>query len=889
MRYLSFLIFVFLTHYAMGQNIIKGTILDDNGLPLPGANISVKGTTVGTTTDFDGEFSISTDRESGVLIISYIGFRNRELSFDSSSGSLVDLGEIQLETDDHSLGEVVLIGKGIIDLTEDRETPIAVSTISKREIQLSGVGNVEFPESMKNTPNVYVGNQSGGFGDSEMYMRGFDQSNTAFLVNGQPVNDMSNGRIYWSNWSGLSDIVNVVQIQRGLGSSKLAISSVGGTVNMVTKATERREGGFARFLIGNDSYMKGTISYDTGVSENGWGFSFLLDYWQADRKYAYGTRGKGQVYFFSVGKKAGNHNFNLMLTGAPQQHAQNFTKTQEEYDYFGRKYNSNYGFRDGKFLSERVNYYHKPILNFNWDWDIEEDLSLSTVLYASVGRGGGTGSAGDGIGFLEGYERRPDDPDFLRGAYRSDNGLIDWDFVEMKNREIEGGIGRQKYIPGEGTIREGTILTSNVNNHVWYGAVSNFEYDKIENLSLNIGADLRFYRGYHFQQVVDLLGLEGFNFPTFGDDNHVVTQTYRADPWSSLFNYAPTDQRQNWNDYEDVNYQGVFGQAEWANEAFSVFVQGSFSNQSYRGVDRGHFAETRKSKKIYKTGYNIKGGASWKFIEDHSIFVNAGKYSRQPFNNSIFNDNNDKTHISDNVDNEEILGLEAGYRFEAPDFRVHLNAYYTKWKNRFLSRSGGTYHVNGEEYQSTTFQFTNIAQLHKGLELDAQWDPIPDLSLRGYATVGNWEYNGRSPVRVRDNDSNRFVDELEVNLKKTKVGQAPQTSAGLGLTYHILPMKLRTHINWNHYGKFYGYVDPQKAADEALEGNIYQPEKLNSYSLVDWGASYTLHFEGGHNRLQFTGNIYNLMNHQYVSQQRNEVEFFYGTGRTYNLAVKYYF
>src|SRR5699024_10689129 len=141
MRYLSFLIFVFLTHYAMGQNIIKGTILDDNGLPLPGANISVKGTTVGATTDFDGEFSISTDRESGVLIISYIGFRNRELSFDSSSGSLVDLGEIQLETDDHSLGEVVLIGKGIIDLTEDRETPIAVSTISKREIQLSGVGN----------------------------------------------------------------------------------------------------------------------------------------------------------------------------------------------------------------------------------------------------------------------------------------------------------------------------------------------------------------------------------------------------------------------------------------------------------------------------------------------------------------------------------------------------------------------------------------------------------------------------------------------------------------------------------------------------------------------------------------------------------------------------
>src|SRR5699024_72307 len=148
----------------------------------------------------------------------------------------------------------------------------------------------------------------------------------------------------------LSDIVNAVQIQRGLGSSKLAISSVGGTINMVTKATERSKGGFARFMMGNDSYLKGTVSYDTGVNENGWGFSFLLDYWKSHAKYAKGTRGEGQVYFFSVGKKAGNHNFNFMLTGAPQQHAQNFTKEQDQYDYYGKKYNDNYGFLDGKFL-----------------------------------------------------------------------------------------------------------------------------------------------------------------------------------------------------------------------------------------------------------------------------------------------------------------------------------------------------------------------------------------------------------------------------------------------------------------------------------------------------------------------------------------------------------
>lgn len=887
MKHLPLYFLVFFTSFVFAQNEITGTILDENSLPLPGANVSIVGTTTGTTTDFNGEFSMFTEKETGKVRITYVGYRTTELNFAFETSKTFDIGEISLATDSDALGEIILIGRGVIDLEEDRKTPIAVSTVSREEIQLTVAGNVEFPEALKNTPNVYVGNQSGGFGDSEMYVRGFDQSNTAFLLNGQPVNDMSNGRIYWSNWSGLSDIVNAVQIQRGLGSSKLAISSVGGTINMVTKATERSQGGFARFMMGNDSYLKGTVSYDTGLNENGWGFSFLLDYWRSHRKFAQGTRGEGQVYFFSVGKKAGNHNFNFMLTGAPQQHAQNFTKEQDQYDYFGKKYNANYGFLNGKFLSERVNYYHKPVFNFNWDWNIEEEMGLSTVFYASLGRGGGTGSAGDGIGFLP-YDREPNDPSFLRGAYRSDNGLVDWDYV-VNDYNGQFDYGQQRYIPGMGTVREGTVLTSNVNNHLWYGGVTNFNYDKIENLSLNAGADLRFYRGYHFQQIHNLLGLKGFYFPTFGDDDHLVTKEYRADPWSSLFNYAPTHQRMNWNDYEDVNYQGLFGQAEWSNDQFSVFAQGSISNQSYRGVDKGHFAETRKSEKLNKTGFNIKGGASWNFEENHSVFVNAGKYSRQPFNNSIFNDNNDKTNISDNVNNEDIVGFEAGYRYDTRDFQLNFNAYYTNWKNRFLSRSGGTYEVGGEEFRSTTFQFMNIAQLHRGLELDGKWRPISDLTLRGHITVGKWEYDGTSPVRVRDNDSNNIIDELTVNLKDTKVGQAPQTSGGMGATWHIIPSKLRTHMNWNYYGNFWGFVDAGAAAADALEGKIYQPAKLNSYSLLDWGAAYTWRFDNSRNRIQFSGNLYNLLNHSYVSQQRNQYEFFYGTGRTYNLAVKYFF
>ena len=87
--------------------------------------------------------------------------------------------------------EEIVLTSGVIDLAEERATPIAVSTISAKEILLK-VGNQEFPEIMNNTPGVYATKQGGGYGDSRISLRGFDQTNTSFLINGQPVNDIFN-------------------------------------------------------------------------------------------------------------------------------------------------------------------------------------------------------------------------------------------------------------------------------------------------------------------------------------------------------------------------------------------------------------------------------------------------------------------------------------------------------------------------------------------------------------------------------------------------------------------------------------------------------------------------------------------------------------------------
>ena len=149
-----------------------------------------------------------------------------------------------------------------------------MSTIKAAQIQ-EKAGNSDLPELLKSTPSVHT-TQRGGFGDGQLFLRGFDQTNTAFLLNGQPINGMEDGKMYWSNWSGVLDVAQAVQVQRGLGSSKLAISSVGGTINIVTKTLDKKQGGFFQQMIGNDGYTKTTASYSTGLMDNGLALTAML-------------------------------------------------------------------------------------------------------------------------------------------------------------------------------------------------------------------------------------------------------------------------------------------------------------------------------------------------------------------------------------------------------------------------------------------------------------------------------------------------------------------------------------------------------------------------------------------------------------------------------------
>lgn len=120
---------------SIDQLTLSGTVYDQNGEPLPGANIVEKGTSNGTQTDFDGNFSLNLSDPNATLVVSYIGFLKKEIAVDGQSNV-----SIVLEEDAQSLDEVVVTGYGGI---QRNEFVGSTSVVKAEELQQQPITTVE--------------------------------------------------------------------------------------------------------------------------------------------------------------------------------------------------------------------------------------------------------------------------------------------------------------------------------------------------------------------------------------------------------------------------------------------------------------------------------------------------------------------------------------------------------------------------------------------------------------------------------------------------------------------------------------------------------------------------------------------------------------------------
>ena len=581
---------------------IQGRVIDkSSGEGIAGANVMIKGTTLGAASDADGNFLIN-NVPAGVhsVTASVIGYEEMTKVVNVIKGITAKVNfELVTTTLEMSALEVLAS-------RATRETPVAYSNIEKEAMTLR-LGSRDIPLVMNTTPSVYATAAGGGAGDARVNVRGFNQRNVAIMINGVPVNDMENAWVYWSNWDGVGDATSSIQMQRGLSAVNLATPSIGGTMNIITDPAAHKRGGMFKQEIGAWGFLKTTLSYSSGLigdklAVNGsvvrkTGDGFVDATWTDAWAYYLGAS-------YALNK---NNRFELYAVGAPQRHGQNLYKQNiatysKSYakdvfdksvlnldsdtsgiadvfeafsDIVGREFNQNWQEvdknYDGKqywamyskhknsdrhakdFLNSRENYFHKPQINLNWYLNLNDKMRLSSIFYFSGGHGGGTGTYGS-------VKKKSIVPDGIK--YVNNPWVYDW------NAEIAENSNNIDSAYSTTLNRSTGILRNSCNNQWTIGVISKFNYDFSDNLKFIAGIDWRTAEINHFREVRDLLGGDYFVYTGNAFDTEDNYMKGLGDKIAYYFTNT-------------VDWLGFFGQAEYSAGPLTAYGMAGYSTIAY--------------------------------------------------------------------------------------------------------------------------------------------------------------------------------------------------------------------------------------------------------------------------------------------------------------------
>ena len=209
------------TSISQQSGKVTGSVKDALG-PVPGANVSVKGTTIGTITDMDGKFSLDGVKRGDVIQISYIGYVTQQIQWDGQALN------VTLVEDSQKLDEVVVLGYGVAQKKQDLSAAVGVvadaeklsmrpvtSTEAMLQGQLPGVTVSSDGGAPTTTPNIVIRGQGSQNGD-----------NVLWVVDGVPGAPIPS----------LTDIENIVVLKDAASAAIYgAVSGAGGCVLVTTK------------------------------------------------------------------------------------------------------------------------------------------------------------------------------------------------------------------------------------------------------------------------------------------------------------------------------------------------------------------------------------------------------------------------------------------------------------------------------------------------------------------------------------------------------------------------------------------------------------------------------------------------------------------------------
>jgi len=842
---MKILLLLFISINLFAQNFsLSGYISDStSGESLSLANVFIGELDLGTTSDEAGSFVFNgLPKGSYSLRISFIGYQSKivEINLVKNTELKIDLSRISL-----------LLDRAIIEGTypKFRETAVAFSELTGKDIN-NRLGTREAINILEGTPSAYISQQGGGIGEQRLNLRGFDQTNISVMINGIPINNPENGEIYWSNWAGISDLVQYVHVQRGLSAIPYSISSIGGSVNFVTNGSTLMGSNYKiRSEFGSDNLYKTSFSFSNQLSEN-IGLTGLVSRRTIDG-YSDQVFSDEFTYYFSLGLFWKKHTLQIQLLGSPQKHGQRLSPlTQNEWINHGKRYNADWGYLNGKSLNLRDNEFHNPTLNINYNWELSKNIIWSNILSLSHGTGGGTV------------------PPWFPFFSRTESGLIDFD--------KEWALNSNNIDPTFHPTKNKSViaLRKGIHKNYWGTLISVLKYNYKE-FTFSAGIDGKLYEAQNYNELSNLLG----------GDYAIWSNNVNEDPNKLL----TVGDKVDFNADSFTRNFGAFIQTEYKKNKISAYFNASFSSTDYNRIDYFNYLindSRRETGWKNFTSHTIKAGLNYNFNEENNLYVNVGNFSRAPLSQNVYDYSN---NLYENVKNENILSFEVGYGLKYNFVKFNANYFNTTWEDKAFSQA-----FLGSDSNSYYYNIFGASAKHSGIELDASIKLVKNIILTSMFSYSTNKWTSDVDAFIRPEANPTAEISYRSFTKDLYVGNFPMTTASVGLYYEeSIKHNLSIYFNpiYNFYGRYFAQYSPELRTIEG-ERNI-QSWRLPDFFNIDIHSGMEFNFGNEFIKsLKITFDIFNVLNQENIvdaidglSHDSNTARVWFGRGRWWSSSL----
>jgi len=820
-KYAFFLILLFFNVVSAQQEItVTGTVIDARTQnPLESVVVTIQNTAVMQLTSKTGKFELRIfPQKEQLLLLRSQGYKDCLLKVQSNSGQDINLGILQLED------------------TYSDEVPAALITLSDNDISDDNGSSEMTSGLLQSSKDAFMQSSAFNWGQARFRVRGLDSENGTMMLNGMTMNKIYDGRPQWNNWGGLNNVLRNQDFSIGTAASEYTFGGILGTQQIFTRASLYRKGTSLTFSGSNTTYTLRAIgTYASGMNAKGWAYVISEGKRWADEGYFEGTNFNADSFFLSIEKKVNNkHSINFTGFYTPNLRGKNAANTDEVVRLTDEKYNSYWGFQNGKKRNARVKNVEEPLFMLNHYFKIDEKTNLNSGAMYQFGKVGNSNIDYQNVDSPDPvyYKKMPSyfsslyakdhgefsgefTPDYVNAEKNKvaflENQQIDWNEMYFANQKItENGFDPSKshYVLYEDRTDDKTFaLNSNLNTQI------------TSNISFDGGFTFKKLKSHNFQYLMDLLGgsyfedIDSFYKGNFAqsDLKHPNRKVVKGDIYGYNYNLL-------------ANTLDLFAQFKFAYNKTEFFLAQTYSVSEYQReglYQNGLYATTSlgKSEKVNFENFGFKGGFTYKISGKQLLFFNASHLTRAPSLRNTFSNSRLNNAVVDGIESENITSAEANYMYRTPKFKLRATVYYSLIKNS--SKTSFFYAEgifdNGAGYDATdAFVSQTLTKLDKkntGAELSLEYQISPTWKTTLAAAFGNYIYNSNPIVRVT-NDANAAKKETQTTfdfgkayLKNYKQSGTPQQAFSLGLEYRD-PKFWWLSANVNYLAENYIDVSP---------------------------------------------------------------------------------